>query len=78
MITFASTHHHLTQFYSAVVVNQLWGPVVNLVGDGGYAAWSIGDWFVMKYSNIAIYVLIAVVFVVGMFIDIPDRRRGSR
>ena len=62
----------MTQFYSADVINQLWGPFVNLVGDGGYAAWTISDWFVMKYSNLAIYVLIATLFVLGMFVDLPE------
>lgn len=51
---------------------------MNLVRDGGYAAWTIGDWFVMKYSNVAIYGLIAMLFVLGMFIELPDRRRGTR
>jgi len=55
------------------VINQLWGPLVDLVGDGGYQAWTIGDWFVMKYANIIMYALIAVLFLAAMFINIPDR-----
>ena len=74
MITLASAHRRLTQFYSPDVIKQFWGPVVNLVRDGGYAAWTIGDWFVMKYANVAIYLLIAALFIVGMVIDLPERR----
>ena len=55
------------------MINQLWGPLVDLVGDGGYSAWTIGDWFVMKYANIIVYVVIAVLFIAAMFINIPDR-----
>ena len=51
---------------------------MNLVRDGGYAAWTFSDWFVMKYANLAMYAVIAVLFVLGMVIDIPERRRGSR
>lgn len=46
---------------------------MDLVRHGGYAAWTIGDWFVMKYANVAIYLLIAVLFIAGMLIDLPGR-----
>src|SRR5512135_3830163 len=44
------------------VINQLWGPLIDLVGDGGYKALTIGDWFLMKYANIVMYVIIAALF----------------
>jgi len=56
------------------VINQLWGPLFDLTGDGGYKAWTIGDWFVMKYANIVVIAIIAVIFLAAMFINIPDRK----
>jgi len=58
------------------VIHQVWGPLVNLVGDGGYRALRIGGWFVMKYSNIVMYVIIAGLFVLGMFVGLPERGAG--
>ena len=55
------------------MINQLWGPLINLVGDGGYLAWTIGDWFLMKWGNIAMFVLIAILFFAGMFIQLPEK-----
>jgi hypothetical protein len=57
-----------------VVINQIWGPLINLVGDGGYVAWTIGDWFLMKWGNIAMFVLIAILFFAGMFINLPEKK----
>ena len=57
------------------MINQLWGPLFDLTGDGGYKAWTIGDWFVMKYANIVVIAIIAVIFLAAMFINIPDRKR---
>ena len=59
------------------MINQLWGPLFDLTGDGGYKAWTIGDWFSMKYANIVVIVLIAVIFLAAMFINIPDRKAAS-
>jgi hypothetical protein len=59
------------------VINQLWGPLFDLTGDGGYKAWTIGDWFVMKYANIVVIVVIAVIFLAAMFINIPERKATS-
>ena len=59
------------------MINQLWGPVFDLTGDGGYKAWTIGDWFVMKYANIVVIAIIAIIFIAAMFINIPDRKAGS-
>ena len=59
------------------MINQLWGPLINLVGDGGYRAWTIGGWFVMKYANLVLFILIAVLFLGGMFINLPEKK-GSQ
>ena len=55
-----------------VVINQLFGPVVNLVGDGGYSAWTVGTWLVVKGANVVLYGVIALVFLLGAFINIPE------
>jgi hypothetical protein len=60
------------------VINQLWGPLFDLSRGGGFKAWTIGDWFTMKYANLAVYALIAIVFLVAMFINIPDRKAAAR
>jgi len=60
------------------VINQLWGPLIDLVGDGGYRAWTIGDWFVMKYGNLVLFIIIAVLFLAGMFINLPEKKDGSQ
>lgn len=55
------------------MIDQLWGPLINLTGDGGYLAWTIGGWFVMKYANIVMFIIIAVLFLGGMFINLPEK-----
>jgi hypothetical protein len=60
-----------------MVIDQLWGPMINLVGDGSYLAWTIGDWFLVKWGNLAMFVLIAVLFLAGMFIDLPEKKKRS-
>ena len=60
------------------MINQLWGPFIDLVGDGGYAAWTFGDWVTLKYGNLIVLAIIVVLFVVGMFIDVPHRAESSR
>lgn len=60
------------------MIHQLWGPLVNLVGDGGYAALTVGSWFVMKFANVVMYLLIAVLFVGGMFTNLPERTKGTK
>jgi hypothetical protein len=55
------------------MINQLWGPFINLVGDGSYAAWTFGDWVTLKYGNLVIFTLISVLFVGGTFINLPQR-----
>ena len=54
------------------MIHQWWGPLVNLVGDGGYRAVTIGDWFLMKYANVLMYVTIAVLFTASMFLHLPE------
>ena len=54
------------------MINQMWGPFVDLTGDGGYQAATMGDWFVMKYANIVMFVAVATLFVVGMFVHLPE------
>lgn len=58
------------------MIHQLWGPFINLVGNGGYRALTIGGWFVMKYSNIVMYLIIAALFVAGLFVGLPEREAG--
>ncbi len=53
------------------MIDQLWGPVVNLVGDGGYRALTFGDWFVMKYSNVVMFVVVAMLFIIAAFVNLP-------
>lgn len=60
------------------MIEQLWGTLFNLVGDGGYGALTVGGWFLMKYANIVMYGIVAVLFVVGMLVDLPERRRDEK
>ena len=60
------------------MIHQLFGPWVNLVGDGGFGAWSVGGWFVMKYANGVMFGLVAVLFVAGMLINLPDHDQDRR
>lgn len=60
------------------MINQLWGPIVDLVRDGGYAAWTVGDWLTLKYANLILFAIVAVLFVGGMLIDVPHRGGSSQ
>lgn len=60
------------------MIHQLWGPLINLVGDGGYRAWTIGDWFLMKYSNVVSIIIIAALFFGGMFINLREGKQDSQ
>ena len=55
------------------MINQLWGPFINLVGDGGYAAWTFSDWVTLKFGNLVIFAIALVLFGAGMFINLPQR-----
>jgi hypothetical protein len=52
------------------VINQLWGPVWNLVGHGGFKAFSHA-WLFIKAANLVEVVLVVVLFVGGMFVHLP-------
>jgi len=55
------------------MINQLFGPVFDLVGDGGYKAFTF-SWFTLKYGNVIEMILVVLIFVVGMFINLPSRK----
>ena len=52
------------------MIVQLWGPVFDLVGDGGFKAFTF-SWFTLKYGNVIEKILVVLIFVVGMFINLP-------
>jgi hypothetical protein len=52
------------------MIHQLWGPVFDLVGDGGFAAWTF-SWFTLKIGNVIEMILVVLIFVVGMFVNLP-------
>jgi len=52
------------------MIHQLWGPVFDLVGDGGFTAWTF-SWFFLKIGNLIEMILVVLIFVVGMFINLP-------
>ena len=54
------------------MIHQLWGPFWDLVGNGGFASVSFG-WVLIKISNLIEIILVVVLFVAGMFINLPDR-----
>jgi len=59
------------------VIHQLWGPFFDLVGNGGFASVSFG-WVLIKIPNLIEIILVVVLFVAGMFINLPDRTRRRR
>lgn len=59
------------------VLNQLWGPFFDLVGNGGFSSLSFG-WVLIKIPNLIEIILVVVLFVAGMFINLPDRTRRGR
>ena len=63
----------VAKFQEQKMINQLWGPFINLVGDGGYAAWTFGDWVTLKFGNLVIFAIALVLFGAGMFINLPQR-----
>jgi len=58
------------------MINQLFGPVFDLVGDGGYKAFTF-SWFTLKYGNVIEMILVVLIFVVGMFINLPSRKADT-
>ena len=59
------------------MINQLWGPVWNLVGDGGFSAFTF-SWVLVKYANLIEIVLVVVLFVAGMYINLPGGKTDAR
>ena len=53
------------------MIVQLWGPVFDLVGDGGFKAFTF-SWFTLKYGNVIEIILVVLIFVAGMFINLPS------
>ena len=52
------------------MIHQLWGPLFDLVGDGGFTAWTF-SWFFLKIGNLIEMILVVLIFVAGMFINLP-------
>jgi hypothetical protein len=52
------------------MINQLWGPVFNLTGDGGFRSLSHA-WLFVKTSNLIEILLVIILFIGGMFIHLP-------
>lgn len=59
------------------MVNQLWGPFVNLVGDGGFKAFS-HSWVFVKAGNLIEILLVVALFVGGMFVNLPAGKGSTR
>jgi len=53
------------------MIVQLWGPVFDLVGDGGFKAFTF-SWFTLKYGNVIEMILVVLIFLAGMFINLPS------
>ena len=59
------------------MIIQLWGPVFDLIGDGGFKAFTF-SWFTLKYANVIEMVLVVLLFVLGMFVNLPGGRAAAR
>ena len=59
------------------MIHQLWGPVFDLVGDGGYHAITF-SWFFLKIGNVIEMILVVLIFVVGMFVNLPGGNAETR
>ena len=59
------------------MIVQLWGPVFDLVGDGGFKAFTF-SWFTLKYGNVIEMILVVLIFVVGMFVNLPGGKATTR
>ena len=58
------------------MIVQLWGPVFDLVGDGGFKAFTF-SWFTLKYGNVIEMILVVLIFVAGMFINLPGGKADT-
>ncbi len=52
------------------MIVQLFGPVFDLIGHGGFNAFTF-SWFTLKVANVIEMILVVVIFVAGMFINLP-------
>lgn len=59
------------------MIHQLWGPLWDLMGDGGFASVPFG-WVLIKIPNLIEIILVVVLFVAGLFIHLPDRSGATR
>jgi hypothetical protein len=59
------------------MIHQLWGPVFDLVGNGGFNAITF-SWFTLKIGNVIEMILVVVIFLVGMFVNLPGGSTGSQ
>lgn len=59
------------------MIHQLWGPLFDLVGNGGYHAF-IFSWFYLKAANVVEMILVVVIFVAGMFVNLPGGKTETR
>jgi hypothetical protein len=55
------------------LIHQLWGPLVDLVGNGGFAAWTF-SWFTLKIGNLIEMILVILIFLAGAFVNLPGGR----
>ncbi len=54
------------------MASQLIGPIFDLMGDGGYKAFTHA-WLFVKAANLVEIVLVVALFVAGMFVNLPGR-----
>jgi hypothetical protein len=63
------------------MIVQLWGPVFDLIGNGGFHAITF-SWFTLKIGNVIEMILVVLIFLAGMFINLPggstEPREGRR
>jgi len=59
------------------MIHQLWGPLFDLVGNGGYHAFTF-SWFFLKAANVVEIVLVGVIFGFGMFVNLPGGKTETR
>lgn len=59
------------------MIHQLWDPLFDLVGNGGYNAFTF-SWFFLKVANVIEMILVVVIFVAGMFINLPGGKTETR
>ena len=59
------------------MIHQLWGPVFDLVGNGGFNAITF-SWFTLKIANVIEMILVVVIFLAGMFVNLPGGSTESQ